>query len=82
MHSVRLCEVMEQKKKAEDDKAMTDEDKRKMDARLDERINDVQRMIHNEFDMVNQLLSVNHAIYWKVEEIANMKSQNDIKKLS
>ena len=39
---------------------------------FDERINEVQRLNHNQFDMVNQLLNDNHEIIGKVEEISKM----------
>ena len=38
---VRLCEVTEHKKKAEEDKDMVEKDKRQMNTRLDERTYDV-----------------------------------------
>ena len=41
---------------------MTNKDKIQMATRLDERIDEVQMMTQNQFDMVNQLLSVNHEI--------------------
>jgi hypothetical protein len=47
---------VEQKKKAKDDKAMAEEDKRMMTIRLDERTHDVQTMTVNQVDMANQLL--------------------------
>lgn len=78
MHSVRLCEVTEQKKMGEEDKEMIDEDKKKMVTRLDkERINEVKRLTHNQFDMVNQLLSANHEIIRKVEEIEDPRLENN-----
>ena len=40
-HSIRLCEVMKQKKKDEEDKIVNDEDKRKTATRIDESINEV-----------------------------------------
>ena len=57
--------VEEDKAKSEDDKAMADEDKRQLDTRLDERINEVQKLTHNQFDVINQLLSANHEIVGK-----------------
>ena len=48
---------------------------------LDERTNEVQRLTHNQFDMVNKLLSANHEISRKVEEITNMRSKNNQLKL-
>ena len=56
---------------------MDNEDKRKMATSLDERINEVWRMTHNQFDMINYLLSVNHDISRKVKEIANLRSDNN-----
>lgn len=35
-------------------------------------------MTHNQLDMINQLISVNHEIERKELEIANLKSKNDI----
>ena len=71
-----MCEVVEQKKKAEDDKAMAEEDKRMMTTRLDERTHDVQTMAVNQVDMANQLLLVNQEISRKDLEIVNLRSEN------
>lgn len=56
---------------------MTYEEKRQMATSIDGIINEVQRLNHNHFDMVNQLLSVNHEIYRKVEEIAHLRSKKN-----
>ena len=52
--------MIEQKKKAKEDKEKTqedkeivDEDKRQLVIRLDERIKEVQKLTHNQFDMLN-----------------------------
>lgn len=44
---------------------------------LDERINEVQRLTQNQLDMVNQLLNFNHDITRKVEEIENLRTENN-----
>lgn len=47
-----------------------------MTTSLDKRINEVQRLTHNKFDIVKQLLSANHEIDRKVEEIGKLRSEN------
>lgn len=74
---VRLCEVVEQKKKAKEDKTMAEEDKRQISMRLDERTTDMQRLTNNQLDMVNQLLLVNQELGRKDMEINNLRSEND-----
>lgn len=41
-HLLKLCKVMEQKKKIVNDKEMEDEDKRLISTRLEEKTNEVQ----------------------------------------
>ena len=77
IQSVRLCEVVEQKKKAEDDKAMAEVDKRQIATRLDERTSDIQRLTDNQLDMVNQLLLANQELGRKDLEINQLKHDND-----
>lgn len=81
---VRLYEVAKEKKKdeedkekAKDDKEMTNEHKRQLVTRLDERIKEVHNLTHNQFDMLNQFLSANHDIARKELEITNLKSKNE-----
>ena len=56
---------------------MIDGDKRKRATSFDERTNEAPRLNHKKFDMINQLLSTNHEINRKVEEIANMRFENN-----
>ena len=61
-HSVRLCEVMEQKKKVVNDKEMTDEDKILLTTRLEENNNEVHQLSQHNADMENQLDDANQGI--------------------
>lgn len=70
--SIRLCEVTKQKKNIEDEKDGIEEDKRKIIARLDENIIEVQTLEHNKFDMVNQLLGAIQENTRKELEIINL----------
>lgn len=64
---VRLCEVTKKKKKVE-------EDKRKKENRLEERISIVQNLTNTQLDMMNQLVLSNQELNRKHVEIENMIS--------
>ena len=48
-----------------------------MTKNLDERVNEIHMLITSQFDMVNHLLHANHEISRKVEEIANLRLENN-----
>ena len=44
---ILLCEIIEKKKKVEEEKSMTEEDKRHMDTILEEKSSDVHKLTNN-----------------------------------
>lgn len=68
---VTLCEAMEQKKKAMEDKLMAEEEKRQMAIKLEERTFEVHKLTSHQLDMINQEANK------KDLEITNLRSQNE-----
>lgn len=68
---VTLYEAMEKKKKAMEDKLITEEDKRQMAIRLEERSFEVQKLTNNQLDMITQLIVSNQETNRKDLEIIN-----------
>lgn len=72
--------MIEHKKKDEEDKIMTKEDKRQIDTRPNEMTCDVQNLTNNQLDMVNQLLLANQELNMKDMEIKNLRLEiNELK---
>ena len=69
--------MTKQKKKIEEDKIMTKEDKRKMVARLEERSFEVQNITKNWLNTMSQLLIANQELKKKDMEITNLRLQSD-----
>ena len=78
IYSVILCEVIEKKKKAKEDRTMVEEEKRVMVTRLEERISYVQKITNTQLDMINQLMLVNQELNHRDVEIENLNSQKEI----
>lgn len=77
MHTLRMCEVIEQKKKVEDDRAMIEEDKRQLIVRLDEKDKDRRKTALNHLNLTNEILYINRELNGKDVDIAHLRSENE-----
>ena len=77
IQSVLLCEVIEQKKKAIEDKVMIEDDKRVLTIRLEDKLSEVNMIYHMQLEKLNQVMIANHEINRKDTEIKTLKLQNE-----
>ena len=68
-----LCEVIEQKKRAIEDKAMIEEDKRNLANRLEEKSTKLARISNMQLDTLSQMMNYHHELNVKDIEITTMK---------
>ena len=71
-----LCEVTEQKKRAIEDKAMLEEDKRNLANRLEEKSIELARISNMQLDTLSQMMNAHHELNFKDIEISTLKMQN------
>ena len=64
-----LCEVTEQKKRAIEDKAMIEEDKRTLANRLEEKSTELTRMSNIQLDTLSEMMNAHHELNVKDIEI-------------
>ena len=75
--AMMLCEVTKQKKKAMEDKAMIEEDKRILAKKLEEKSIGLTRISNMQLDTLNQMMNVHHELNVKDIEITTLKLQNE-----
>ena len=74
--AMMLCEVNEQKKKAIEDKAMIEDDKRNLANRLEEKSIELARVSNMQLDTLSQMMNAHHELNVKDIEISTLKMQN------
>ena len=74
--SVMLCEVTEQKKRAIEDKAMIEDDKKNLAIRLEEKSIELARISNMQLDTLSQMMNAHHELNVKDIEISTLKMQN------
>lgn len=67
VQSTRMCEILEQKRQAQDEKRMIEDDKRKITKILDAKDDEIIRLTKTHYNVVNQILGVNNEIGRKME---------------
>ena len=75
--AMMLCEVTEQKKRAIEDKAMIEYDKRNLAKRLEEKSIDLARGSNMQLDTLSQMMNAHHELNVKDIEISTLKMQNE-----
>ncbi len=74
---ILLCEVIEQKKKAIEDKAIIEEDKRIFGNRLKKKSIELSRISNMQLDTLRQMINAHHELNVKDIEITTLKLQNE-----
>ena len=72
-----LCEANEQKKRAIEEKAMIEEDKRNIANRLEAKTIEFERISNMQLDTLNQMMNAHHELNMKDIEISTLKMQNE-----
>ena len=75
--AMMLCEVIEQKKKSIEDKAMIEEDKRILAKRLEEKSIELTKISNMQLDTLSQMMNAHHELNIKDIEITTLKLQNE-----
>ena len=72
-----LCEITEQKKRAIEDRAMLEDDKRNLANRLEEKSIELTKISNMQLDTLSQMMNAHHELNMKDIEISTLKMQND-----
>ena len=71
--AMMLCEITEQKKKAVEDRAMLEDDKRNLVNRLEEKSTELTRIPNMQMDTLSQMMNIHHELKMKDIEISTLK---------
>ena len=75
--AMMLCEIIEQKKRAIEDRAMLEDDKRNLANRLEEKSTKLTRISNMQMDTLGQMVNIHHELIMKDIEISTLKMQNE-----
>ena len=68
-----LCEIIEQKKRAIEDKAMIEDDKRNLANRLEEKSIDLARVFNMQIKTLSQMMNAHHELNVDDIDISTLK---------
>ena len=71
--AILLCEVTEQKKKAIEDKTILEEDKRILENRLEEKLEELSKISNQKLDTLGQMMNIHHELNVKDIKITTLK---------
>ena len=77
LQAMMLCEVTKQKKRAIEDKAMIEDDKRNLENGLEEKSIKLARISNMQLDTLSQMMNAHHELNVKDIEISTLKMQNE-----
>ena len=72
--AMMLCEITEQKKKAVEDRAMLEDDKRNLANRLEEKSTKLTRISNIQMDTLSQMMNIHHELNMKDIEISTLRT--------
>ena len=75
--AILLCEVTEQKRKAIEDKATIQQDKRILTNRLEKKLVEISKISNMQLDTLSQMMNIHHELNVKDIEITTLKLQNE-----
>ena len=75
--AMMLCEVTEQKKRAIEEKAMIEDDKRNLSNRLEENYIELTRVSNMQLATLSQMMNTHHELNVKDIEISTLKMKNE-----
>ena len=76
-HTIILCEENEQKKRAIEERAMIEDDKRNIANRLEAKSIEFERILNMQLDSLNQMMNAHHELNMKDIDISTLKIQNE-----
>ena len=77
VQEIRLCEEIEKRKKAIEDKVMIEDDIRILRNRLDEKTYDIKKLTNTQLELMNQEMVTNQELMISDLEIATLKIHNE-----
>ena len=72
-----LCEITKQKKRAIEDRAMLEDDKRNLSNRLEEKSIELAKVSNMQLDTLSQMMNPHHEVNIKEIEIYTLRMQNE-----
>ena len=75
--NMMLCEVIEQKKRAIEEKDMIEDEKRNLANRLEEKSIELARVSNMQLDTLSQMMNAHHELNVKDIEISTLKMKNE-----
>ena len=72
-----LCEIIEQKKRAIEDRAMLEDDKINLANRLEEKSIELTKISNMQLDTLSKMMNAHHELNMKDIEISTLKMQNE-----
>ena len=75
--AMMLCEITKQKKRAIEDKAMIEDDKRNLANRLEEKSIELARVSNMQLDTLSQMMNAHHELNVKNIDISTLKMKNE-----
>ena len=72
-----LSEIIEKKKRAIEDRAMLEDDKRNLANRLEEKSIELTKISNIQLDTLNQMMNAHHELNMKDIEISTLRMQNE-----
>ena len=71
--AMMLCEINKKKKRAVEDRAMLEDDKRNLANRLEEKSTKLTRISNMQMDTLSQMMNIHHELNMKDIEISTLK---------
>ena len=72
-----LCEITKQKKRAVEDRAMLEDDKRNLANKLEEKSTELTKISNMQLDSLSQMINAHHELNMKDIEISTLRMQNE-----
>ena len=71
--AMMLCEIIDQKKRVVEERAMLEDDKRNLAKRLEEKSTKFTRISNMQLDTLSQMINAHHELNMKDSEISTLK---------
>ena len=75
--AIMLCEITKQKKRAVEDRAMLEDDKRNLENRLEEKSTELTKISNMQLDTLSQMMNSHHDLNMKDIEISTLRMENE-----
>ena len=75
--AILVCEVIEEKKKAMEDKTLLEEEKIILAHKLEEKLEELSKISNQQLDTFSQMMNLHHELNVKDIEISTLKLQNE-----